>query len=233
MGHRPYFTSIHILGNESLLDIFSHCRPLLSEDEALKDLNMEMGDWDHGRWWYKIAHVCRRWRYLVLASASHLGLYLFCTYGTPVADMLAHSPPFPLIIDFGDEDHEVTDQDEDGILLAFRRRRRVLRIRLRMPTSKLRRLVVAMDGEFPVLEHLYIKPMTNNDKDLGLPGTFKARNLRHGSLGDLTYPPGVFHLPWHTPSVRYAETISQVPVCRDSQHWRHVPFCCLYHLRCD
>ena len=194
-----------------------------------------MGDWDHGRWWYKIAHVCRRWRYLVLASASHLGLYLVCTYGTPVADMLAHSPPFPLIIDFGDEDHEVTDQDEDGILLAFRRRRRVRRIRLRMPASNLRRLVVAMDGEFPILEYLYIKPLANVDKDLGLPGTFKAQDLRHSSLGGLTTPPGVFHSPRRTPPVRYTEKISQVFICRDSQHWRYVPFrvYCLYNFRYD
>ncbi|KAI0276410.1 hypothetical protein BGY98DRAFT_986246, partial [Russula aff. rugulosa BPL654] len=52
------------------------------------------GYWVEERWWYRLAHVCQRWRNLILGSATYLGLCLVCTYGTPVADMLAHSPPF-------------------------------------------------------------------------------------------------------------------------------------------
>jgi hypothetical protein len=60
--------------------------------------------------------------------------------------MLAHSPPLPLVIDYGDEDRELTAQDEEGISLALRRRRRVRRIRFRMSASNLRKFGVAMDG---------------------------------------------------------------------------------------
>jgi hypothetical protein len=63
--------------------------------------------------------------------------------------MLTYSPMLPLIIDYGSEDRKATAQDEDGILLAFRRRRRVYRVRLWTPAPSLRRLLATMDGEFP------------------------------------------------------------------------------------
>jgi hypothetical protein len=68
--------------------------------------------------------------------------------------MLAHVPPLPIVVDYCYENRKVTAQDVEGILLALRRRRRVRRIRLQMPTSDLKKVVVAMVGEFPMLEYL-------------------------------------------------------------------------------
>ena len=65
------------------------------------------------RWWYKFVQVCQRWRYLILGSASHLRLALLCTHGTPVADMLVHSPPLPLVIHHDDPNQDLTVKDED------------------------------------------------------------------------------------------------------------------------
>ena len=73
--------------------------------------------WIGERWWYRLAHVCQRWRNLILGSASSLGLCLVCTYGTPVADMLVHSPPLPLVIDY--RIRGITAEDEEAILLAL------------------------------------------------------------------------------------------------------------------
>jgi hypothetical protein len=89
-------------------------------------------------------------------SASYLGLSLVCTYGTPVADMLAHSPPLPLIIDLVDRFHDddAEDEKEKRVIFAFRRRDRVRRIRLVMPVSNLQKFIPALDGEFPMLEAL-------------------------------------------------------------------------------
>ena len=39
-------------------------------------------------------------------SSPHLGLCLVCAYGTPVADMLVHSPPLTLVIDY--YGHDIT-----------------------------------------------------------------------------------------------------------------------------
>ena len=75
-------TSIHVLDDDSLLNIFNSSRPsVLEEDE---NGYLQLGDWGGERWWYKFVQVCQRWRYLILGSASHLNLSLLCTRGTPV-----------------------------------------------------------------------------------------------------------------------------------------------------
>src|SRR5258708_17670165 len=118
----PHIPSIHFLDDDSLLNVFYLYRPLtLGEDEHDTIRVRGGGGWVRERWWFKLAHVCRRWRNIVLGSASYLGLCLVCTYGTPVADMLAHSPPLPLIIDYFN-DHDITEKDEKAIILALEQR---------------------------------------------------------------------------------------------------------------
>ena len=145
------------------------------------------GHWARELWWYKLAHVCRRWRYLILGSGLHLDLRLRCTYGTPVADMLAHSPPLPLIIDCLDEHHEITAEEEAGLILALRQRDRVRRIRLRMPLPNLSRFIMALENEFPALEYLYLSPPTKLNTVFTLPRTFQAPRLRHLVLGGFAF----------------------------------------------
>ena len=117
---------IHILDDDSLLKIFSLCRPALS-DENEEDAVEILGGrkWNDERWWYRLVQVCRRWRYLVLESASSLDLSLLCTYGTPIADILAHSPRLPLILDYYDLYDYITADDELGIIFALKHRDRV------------------------------------------------------------------------------------------------------------
>ncbi len=192
MVSRPHRPSIHIIDDDSLLNVFYHCRPvLLDEDETGDDTRVLLGgEWGRERWWYVLTHVCRRWRELVLASASHLGLCLVCTHGTPVTKMLANSPPLPLIVDYVDQDREMTLQDEDGILIALRHRGRVRRIRLRLPVSNLRRLAIAMDQEFPMLEYLYVGPPTEHSASLTFPQNFQAPHLRNLLLKFFALPIG-------------------------------------------
>jgi len=147
----------------------------------------------------------------------------------PVADMLARSFLLPLSIDYCDEDREVTAQDEEGILLALRRRRQVRRIRLGMPASTLRELIKAIDGEFPVLEYLHIKALTNDDNGLVLPSTFKAPHLRHFSLRSITYSPDMLHLPPPIIQIQSAE-VGQCAQCRGTQMWRYALFYYVYLL---
>ena len=58
--------------------------------------------------------------------------------------MLAHSPPLPLIIDYDDEDWDVTVEDKKDIVLALEQRDRVRRIRLWMPSLRLQKLQLLM-----------------------------------------------------------------------------------------
>ena len=136
----PHILSIHILDNDSLLGIFYHYRPAIFDGDEKVDERIAGGKgWGRERWWYKLTHVCQRWRNIILRSPFHLGLSLVCTWGMPVADILAHSPPFPLVIDYNDEEgiREVTAEDEKGIILALELRDRVRRIRLQMPAPNL------------------------------------------------------------------------------------------------
>ena len=224
--HHPY---IHVLDldDDSLLNIFFLCRPVPSDEDEDSYFSVERGEGlVRERWWYKLTHVCRRWRYLVFASASHLHLCLVFTRGTPVADMLAHSPLLSLIIDYAHQDpsHEVTVEDEEGILLALQYRHRVSHIRLWIPSSNLRKLVVAMDGEFPILEYLNIKPLTDDGKPLILPKTFQAPRLRQVAPRNITYNPGMSHISPPTPRIQSAERISRGPSSSESQNRRYAPF---------
>lgn len=190
-------TYIHIIDDDSLLNIFSFCRPvILDENEANDTQIVEGGNWSRERWWYKLVQVCRRWRYLVLGSASYLRLSLVCVRGTPVATMLAHSPPLPLIIDHLDQYDYITAKDEEGIALALRHRDRLRRIRLLKAVPILQRLIVVLDGEYPILEHLYItdqrylRPMIKRNTELNFPENFRAPQLRCLVLMNFAIPIG-------------------------------------------
>jgi hypothetical protein len=111
--------------------------------------------------------------------------------------MLAHSPPaIPLIIDhFDNRYQDLTAEDEKGILLALQHRDRVRRIRLLKPTPILQKLIIALDGEFPILEFLFIwhqrhhRPVNNNPiTNLNLPETFRAPHLRRLTLKNFATP---------------------------------------------
>jgi hypothetical protein len=182
---------VHMLNDDPLINIFHFCRPvMIDENESDVGRILQGGMWDREHWWYKLTHVCRRWRCLILTSASHLNLSLVCRRGTPVADMLTNSPPLPLIIDHIHDNiyDSISTEDEAGIMLALQHRARVRRIRLLLPLLNLRNLVPAIDEEFPILEYLYIAPPAKYDSWLILPNTFQAPHLHHLVLINFTFP---------------------------------------------
>jgi hypothetical protein len=189
MGNSPH-VSIHVLDDDSLLNIFYLYRPFfLGEDN--RDHNERLfggqGPWKQGRWWYGLTHVCQRWRSLILGSASHLSLSLVCTNGTPVENMLAHSPHLPLTVDYESGDG-ITAEDEEGIMLALEQRHRVRHLRLLLPVQNLRKFVMVIDEEFPILEYLIVGPPMEGSTALMLPETLQAPNLHHLALGSFTCP---------------------------------------------
>ena len=195
-GNSPHTAPIHHLDDDSLLNIFYLYRPPVfdgDEDDGGRIVGGKR--WDRERWWYKLAHVCQRWRKVILGSPSYLDLCLVCTRGTPVADMLAHSPPLPVVIDYDndsdDGDRGVTAEDEDGITLALEQRDRVRRIRLEMPPSNLRKVITAIDGEYPVLEYVIMAPRPKDATTaLMLPQSLQAPHLRRLVLGGFALPIG-------------------------------------------
>ena len=185
MGNSPPTTSIHILDDDSLLNVFHLYQPFLLgevDDSRFRFLG-GMGGWGRGRWWYKLSHVCQRWRRVILGSASYLELSLVCTNGTPVAEMLAHSPPLPLIIDYRNENEGTTTEDKEAAIPALTQYDRVRHVRLQMPVTNLKKLIVAMDDEYPILEYLIIlHPEEDKISISRLPKTLQAPHLRHLTL---------------------------------------------------
>ena len=86
--------------------------------------------------------------------------------------MLAHSPPIPLTVDYGSDDG-ITDEDEEGILLALGQRHRVRHLHFWLPVQNVRKLVMAIDGEFPILEYLIMEALAEGRTALTLPETLQ------------------------------------------------------------
>jgi hypothetical protein len=101
--------------------------------------------------------------------------------------MLAHSPPFPLVIDFFQ--HDITVEDEKGIVLALEQRDRIRRIRLEIPILNLQKLILFIDEEYPMLEYLTMAPLfSDKSASLYLPPTLRAPHLRHLGLFGFAIP---------------------------------------------
>jgi hypothetical protein len=91
--------------------------------------------------------------------------------------MLAHSPPLPLVIDY--EGIDITAEDEEAIFLALEQRDRVRRIRFYLPVLQLQKLIMAFDGEYPILEYLILwDPPKDRRTVLILPETLQTPHLR-------------------------------------------------------
>ena len=185
MGYSLRTGSIHTLDDDSLLHLFYICRlSFRHEDGDIIDAVWRYNE----NWWYAFAHVCRRWRNIILGSATYLGLSLLCTYGAPVAEMLAHPHPLPLTVSYFRVDRELTSEDEEGIILALKQHSRVRRIRL---YKTMQRLIMALDEEYPILEYLdIVLPLEDNGTILRIPGTLQAPHLRYLTLQGFALPIG-------------------------------------------
>jgi len=86
--------------------------------------------------------------------------------------------------------HDIDTKVEDGIILALQHRTRVRRIRLLMPMPNLRKLISAIDNEFPMLEFLNVEASTKDDGNLMVPDTFRAPHLRHLMVINFDFPLG-------------------------------------------
>jgi hypothetical protein len=183
---RPH-SPIYILNNDVLLEILKFYQLGIKDEDEDENVRI-VRRWDRQRWWYKLAQVSRAWRHVILASPAQLNLHLLCTYGVPVADMLTHSPPFPLIIFYNDSDREMTAEDNEGALLAISHRDRVRRISLCMPAPNLEKFMAVMDEDFPVLERICLGSKLEDSRRLIFSTTFQAPNLSHIWTDSIGFP---------------------------------------------
>ncbi|KAH9025337.1 hypothetical protein EDB84DRAFT_402310 [Lactarius hengduanensis] len=168
------------LNDEILLSIFNYYR--LDEENAW---NVRLG-------WSKLTHVCQRWRYIIYESATHLGLHILCTNGTPnIVETLGHLPPLPVFVSYQHTNVNIWEGDKSGIYDALHLRGRVRRIDLHLPPSILHKSLMLMDGPFPRLEHLSLSVTADKITTIILPKTFLAPNLRRLVLSGVGLPKGL------------------------------------------
>ena len=124
------------------------------------------------RLWPILAHVCQRWRQVILRSPLGLKLRLYCTYGTPVLKGLDCWLPVPLVINYGGFPmlDPPAPEDEGNIIAALKQSDRVNSISLTLTNSLLRKLS-AISLPFPGLEELVL--LSQDKLQLTLPSAFR------------------------------------------------------------
>jgi len=136
--------TINMLHDDVLLEIFDSYRRLVSRYDGL---------WK----WQKLLHVCRRWRYIVLASPRRLDLQIACNRRTPTTKLLDIWPPFPISIScypWGSED----TRGNHNIFAALQRPNRISQIDFSdMSCMEVKQFVAMMDEPFPILTDLCVQ----------------------------------------------------------------------------
>ncbi|KAH8994609.1 hypothetical protein EDB92DRAFT_295329 [Lactarius akahatsu] len=136
------------LPGDVLLEIFDAYRQL---HEYRPDYEKH---WNSRDGWFKLAHVCRNWRHIVLLSSSRLQVHLlFTPRRSPTDPVLRSLPPFPIFVDY--RTGSWTKKEERLALAAIKHRSRVRGIIVQRPCFA--RLLKALGHPFPKLESLEIR----------------------------------------------------------------------------
>jgi hypothetical protein len=145
--------------------------------------------WNSSDGWFKLTHVCQRWRRLVHLSPTRLHVHLLLTpRRSSRVLMLKNLPPFPVLVDY----HFIssTETEDNLALAALRHRSRVRGIVLRRSYYRdMAKLLRSLSHPYPELESLEICPSYPQDHGLlMLPATFlsgSAPRLRQLTLGNV------------------------------------------------
>ncbi|KAH9074371.1 hypothetical protein EDB83DRAFT_2356601 [Lactarius deliciosus] len=128
--------------------------------------------------WQKLAHVCKTWRSVLLASSHYLDLRLLFTDGMPVREILSSWPVLPIVMQYVREpgSSPLTPSDQDNIMTLLELPTRLREVQLTVTTPLLERVTILMQQPFSVLEYLHLSALPG----LVLPSKFGGgmRRLR-------------------------------------------------------
>jgi hypothetical protein len=140
-------------------------------------------------WWETLTKVCRRWRYIILASPRRLDLRLHCSEKTPTKRLLDIWPPFPITLDCFST-VTMDDKNVENVIAALERHDRTSMIFiLGHNGSTLEKLFAVMQGPLPVLTHVHV--ITKDESAPVLPETFlsgSAPRLQSFTLHGIPFP---------------------------------------------
>ncbi|KAI0258419.1 hypothetical protein BC834DRAFT_911521 [Gloeopeniophorella convolvens] len=152
--------TIHSLPDTALLEVF----------HAYQDnkLARRMDDWRRQWWNLHPAHVCRRWRELIIASPKSLWLQILYGVHLPMVDIIRRSPPFPLIVDSLGSEAALSSEQVDALIFTLGHLDRLCNVSLYMTPEVSDKFVALVRGEAPNLKHLHLVSSANTT----LPASF-------------------------------------------------------------
>ena len=100
--------------------------------------------------WYKLVHVCRKWRNIIFGSPARLDLRLYCTSRSPVMKSLDVWPSsLPIVIHMGNANYTF---NMDNVIAALKQNDRICRLSLSVSKpSSWEKIFATMQQPFPAL----------------------------------------------------------------------------------
>ncbi|KAI9463512.1 hypothetical protein F5148DRAFT_1211245 [Russula earlei] len=158
---------------------------ILPDDALLEVFNFYLDGLYIRRYaWVPLAHVCRRWRYVVFASPRRLGLQVVFTGRRAIADILDVWPRFPILITqhFLDSDKRISRADNIVTALDSVHHDRICEIYLgNISTSLWKRIASVMQKPFHELTRLYLQ-LNDGEGQVVVPLEGSAPHLQTLSL---------------------------------------------------
>ena len=174
--------TIDDIPDEVLLEIFDSYRQLFTQGHH--------NDWNRRPKWFKLIHVCQRWRRIVFASSTRLSLCLVVANNNPghmKAIFSPRIPPLPIAVDYHPRkpcSHYARSNAKDlgRVLAALKRCNRVRGITFSGTGPDFDKFFKATKHRFPELKSLDLRNQLTRKPELTLPATFlkgSAPHLRH------------------------------------------------------
>ncbi|KAI0253922.1 hypothetical protein BJV78DRAFT_139886 [Lactifluus subvellereus] len=177
----PPTTTIDVLPEDVLLEIFGSYRQAFEQEPRYEWI------WNSKNGWFKLAHVCRKWRCVVLSSSSRLHVrLLFTSRRPPRAVVLTRLPPLPIVVDYSEATIQ-TLKEQNRATAALRYPNRACGIAIKgshLLSDGVRR---ALNRPFPILESFKL----HSGYRCEVPTTIfrgSAPSLRRLHLQNVTFP---------------------------------------------
>ena len=172
--------TIDDLPGEVLLEIFDHYHQIFE--------NSSQRVWNNKNGWFKLAHVCHKWRYIVLASNRRLQMLLFFVESTPTRAAALESQSLshlPIVIDYSRIDWNAGAQTR--LISALRYPNRVHTIAINGSRKNFDKICNALDLPFPTLVSFELHNVGGNVEPILRASSLMTsiKSLRHLRLANV------------------------------------------------
>jgi F-box-like len=181
VGNNYRQITIEILPDDILLEVFDFYR--LHAERVSRG-----GPWK----WQCLAHVCRRWRYILSTSPRRLNLRIILKSRAHMKSIIDSWPEFPIVIRYrGPKSQKMKTKGVNNIIDALHYPDRICEVDLVATSSVLGSLIRLLEKSFMALKSIRIESNNTTGSPLVLPGTFlggSAPRLYRFELDGISIP---------------------------------------------